>query len=142
MRNFELQTMRTFEKGSEPVQGKVRSGISVDAVPAADQSNACPECGVVPSRFIDGDHDAGCSRQTICPECGSDPTTMFHGITGCTLATKYEPRTVRAILRHLRLDNASTAEQEIGLRDWLGNHPPAPLTVYSLRDCGRGHLLG
>ncbi|WP_131816334.1 hypothetical protein [Mycolicibacterium porcinum] len=111
-------------------------------MPSTDRTQACSECGVVPSRFVDGDHDDGCSLQRICPECGCDPTTMFHGITGCSLAIKYEPRTMRAILTHLHLDNASAADQEAGIRDWLATHPPAPLTEYSLRDSGYGHLLG
>jgi hypothetical protein len=51
-----------------------------------DASHACPERGVVPSRFIDGDHEGGCSLAPRCPACGCDPTSMFHGATGCPAA--------------------------------------------------------
>lgn len=70
-----------------PTRVRERAMTEDRLVPSTDPSHACPECGVVPSRFIDGDHEEGCSRQPICPECGCDPTTMFHGINGCTLAS-------------------------------------------------------
>jgi hypothetical protein len=41
-------------------------------------NDGCPECGVVPSRFVDGDHEADCSRRLRCPICGADPNSMFH----------------------------------------------------------------
>ncbi len=54
---------------------------------------------------------------------------------------EYVPTTVHAILRHLDLENASAADQETGLRDWLATHPLVPMMEYSLRDSGYGHLL-
>lgn len=46
-----------------------------------DAMSGCPECGVVPSRFVDGDHADGCSRRPRCPTCGMDPASFLHRCT-------------------------------------------------------------
>ena len=66
----------------------------------------------------------------------------FHDDLHLVAVDEYVPTTVHAILRHLDLEHASAADQETGIRDWLATHPPAPMTEYSLRDSGYGHLLG
>lgn len=38
---------------------------------STDPSHACPECGVIPTKFIDGDHEPDCSREEpACSGCG------------------------------------------------------------------------
>ncbi len=45
------------------------------------------------------------------------------------------------LLRHLRLRDATRAEQEAGIRDWLTTHEPHPTLVRSLDRNGFGDLL-
>lgn len=70
------------------------------------------------------------------------PVNRFHDDLHLVPADEYEPTTVPALLRHLRLETAAPEDQESGVRDWLATHPLVPTMEYSLRDSGHGQLLG
>ncbi|BBY58365.1 hypothetical protein [Mycolicibacterium sarraceniae] len=52
-----------------------------------------------------------------------------------------QPSSVAALLRTLKLTDASEHDQSAGIRAWLKNHKPSPGMEYSLRRKGYGSLL-
>jgi hypothetical protein len=106
---------------------------------STDDSYACPECGVVPSRLVDGDHAEGCSREEPpCAGCG-----WRHGWhkPGCPEGGKYVPQSFYALMAHLHLTDAPRERQETAIREWLRDHPAGPAMTYTLESEGFGHLL-
>ena len=59
----------------------------------------------------------------------------------CPLGT-YVPHTVAALLRELRLTDASEEQQVAGITAWLCDHEPSPMMQRSLRRKGLADLLG
>lgn len=53
----------------------------------------------------------------------------------------YVPTTVRALLKHTGVRDASIAVQTKVIVSWLKTHKPSPLMELSLRDSGFGDLL-
>jgi hypothetical protein len=114
-------------------------GGYIAVMPSTDPSQACPECGVVPSRFIDGDHEDDCSLAPTCPACGCDPTTMFHGINGCPAAAA--DTTIWNLLHSNGLLLKPRDEKEPVIRAWLEQNEIDEWTADALRRNGFGHLL-
>jgi hypothetical protein len=103
-------------------------------------SEACPECGVVPSRFVEGDHDGDCSLAPGCPACGCDPDGRFHS----TCPVGAAESTILKLLRDNGVLLRSSLEQKFAVvREWLRTQPaPDEWTEYAIRRNGYGDLLG
>lgn len=102
--------------------------------------SGCPECGVVPSRFVEGDHDTGCSLVPRCPACGCDPDGMFH--SSCPVGAA--GLAIWQALRQAGLPYGAPFEQRSDVvREWLRTQQePDEWVQYALRRKGYGDLLG